>query len=637
MKKKPAPRTEDELAEIWKKRYDLAASQQEARFKKIAAYYDILYTVVSNEQKMAPWRSKVVFPTLGAKARDLIAKIVMTTPAVSPIVKAGAEEDQELSREKAEKIGHKLEADYTNPLLDSPMGEKLEDCLWDTVVGGLGVGKTPYVTRKRCRRERITDPETGMATEYERYIESQVGYNDLIPVTAFNFFHEPAAPSFYGAKWHIIREFKSLEELQAVNEDHGAEFYRNLKRLKGEASVGDPHAQYKASRDRVVGADALKADTTINHFPIYECYELSTKKLYTFAEHGEGNKRGWLLIRNQTNPYWHEKYPLVPFYVQRRPHNVWGVGLFETNHRLDAAKNSLFNHYLDAYSMAVDPGIIVEEESVVDDYVIEPGFELRYKRGGAKPEPFKMAAPDPAQIQIVLQMLEKELESNSISSYASGNPNSATDKTQGTATGIARLQDAAGDTISFFRRNYKQSLITLFSMWHSNNQQFMGAPETVMINDKDGRKPVQVSPEDIQGDVEITIDDESLQPMNKLDKRAQFNEVTDRMLVLQKASMEQANAFGGDPIMYDFRGMAAETAEQYGNQALSRYILTEEQVAEVKAQQQQQAAEMEAKAREAEMAQQAAMSGQKDTLKADDELNRMRAELAASGMEVGEE
>lgn len=625
---------------LWERRYEVASENQEPRFRKIAGWYDTYYASI-NTKNYAPWRSKVYIPVLATKTRNLIAKFIGLQPGFEVNVRNhDAEEDIQEIADKAQK---KLEYDYDNPCFDEPMREKLFSPLMDAVIGGLGIAKTPWIKKTQTSYKRPIDELSGKVDlSKEQVTDTETGYNDLVPVNVFNFFYDPGAKSLQGAAWLMIREFKSYSDLININEANGGKLYKNLDTIKEMSAGSDKWAQYNKSRDRIQNtSDPIADDDTLDQIEIFECYEKSSNTITTFAvgQSKDNKEKSWVEIRRQKNPYWHRRYPLVPFYILRRPYQLWGQGIFEDTERLQAATNDVFNHFLDNVNLSIDGMLLVNENSDVDDYVVEPGG-LIYYQGQVKPEQFKFPDPNPNIFNTVFQTIEGAIESATISQYATGVPNSSTDKTSGTATGIMRLQEAAGDMVGFMRSNFQTSIRTVGQHWLSNNQQFMAAPLT-LLGSKSGRKEaITINPEDLQYEMDLRIDDASMQPTSKQDKLQQEVAYQDRVLQLQQASFQQAQMAGTKPLILNFQELFEETSDAFGKKNTDKVIMSEDEVQEAAMEQQQQMMEQQ----QGQMAEQQQMMEQEQQAKMmeqaapyDEEISQDAAHMQAAGLLEPEE
>jgi len=574
----------------WRQRYDLAASNQEPLFKKFASWYDIANTVYPQDRKVAPWRSKVLFPTLGNKAWQLAAKFIGLQPgwAVKAKLPVFGEDTDDATakliiqhlREQELKAQHKLDYDYNCPEMDEPMREKLLATMMDAIVTGTGLGKVPWTVKNKVRYERVPNKDGSVDVTKEKVTEKVIGYNDLIPVNIFNVFISPSAYNLYSSPWVVIKEFKTYAELERINKARGGKFYTNLDQLKDSKATSDQFAQYKASRNRIVAnQDPIAVDKTVAQLPLYECYDLDDNTISTYVAAGTSKDKNaaWVQIRSQKNIYWHGKYPLVAFYIKKKPHDFWGMGIFQTNERLDAARNDVFNHYMDNWNLSVDGGIIAEVDSVINDYLVEPGFTLTYS--GAKPEQFKFPEPNPNQLTEVETMLDRALEDGTISAYSSGNTSSNLDTTAGTKGGILAIQESSNDILSFGRENFRTSITQVGKFFLSNDQQFMDEP-LVMPQEGSQDKPMTISPADLQGDLDLQVTEDSMAPLTKDQQLQQFQAWFTAELTLKQASEQQAQQtrWAIEPVYLDFDALHHDLAKNFNMDNSEKVILSGDEV-----------------------------------------------------------
>lgn len=567
MSKKLNPK---ELAVNWKTRLSTAESAQTKVFKRISQNYDALYAEVKTES--APWRSKPFIPIMTRQIWNLVAKTISLDPAFQARVRTNDLDDAEKQR-RADLIQKKLEYDWDNPKLDDTMPNKLVQGVLDGFVAGTGVFKVPYKTYKQIRKERLVDEYTGLVDiTQEKVIEKITGCNDLIPVNIFNFYISPDAKSLYTAPWIIVKERKSLSELEKTNKEKGFQLYQNLDKVRTNNKKPTDTYLYDRSRNRILNTTEQQ-DDTVHMVQIYECYE--DDMFYTFAE-GEGDE-AWILLRAQQNPYWHNKYPFAVFTPKPRPFNFWGESLYDTTLRSVQIYNDVFAQYLDAGNLSNAPMLIGDERTSVNDYVVEPAGTITYR--GEKPELFQFPSPDAVQLQTTLGILEQGIEGVTVSQYATGLPNSNTDKTQGTATGITKLQEAAGDILSFYKKQYKQTLQHIGRMWHSNSQQFMIEPLSLEVAKGSEYETIEIMPADLQGEVDIIIDDASMQPATKEEQKENFLLYIREVLNLKQASLAQSQAEGLPSVGLNFTRLIEELGEQFGYSGSQEIIIDEQEKA----------------------------------------------------------
>jgi hypothetical protein len=561
--------------EVWAQRYLTASSNQAKMFKRFSNWYDSLYAVVGVTP--SPWRSKMYVPVLARQTWALVSKFLAIKPTFQ-VKLSKPEFSEEDIDDKAEKARRKLEYDYENPYMDESMRDKLFAPLLDAVVTGTGIAKVCWRVENKVRYERMTDKYGNVDLTKEKKKTKKVSYNDIEPVNIFNVFVSPSAKNLYSAPWIIIKEFKTISELQAVNDAQGVQIYKNLDQLGGVAGYDDDMNSYNYSRNRLMNQQD-RQDKTIDMVKLYECYE--GDNIYTYAESqgekSDNDQSNWVLIREQSNPYWHGKYPLVKFHVKARPFQFWGEGLFETTYRLQAGYNDVFNHFLDQWNLSENSMLMTSERNNINDYVIEPGGVITY-RGDQPPTQFKHAPPDHNNFSTILTYMDQAIEGVTISQYAAGNPNSATDKTQGTATGIEHLQAAAGDVVSFMRNNFTQSVTQIGRMWLSNNQQYMTEPVNLIVNNNGNRSPMTISPQDLQGDMDLFVDEASMDPSTLPERRQAFIIYTQQLEALRLASTQQAQQtkFATDPLYINYAAQVQQYSEIMGHPNYEKLLVSQE-------------------------------------------------------------
>jgi hypothetical protein len=311
---------------------------------------------------------------------------------------------------------------------------------------------------------------------------------------------------------------------------------------------------------------------------IYECFE-KTPEGWMCSTYGVGeDKNGWVELEAPIMKYWHDFCPVQPFYIRKKSFSPWGESLFENNASLQYATNDLFNHYLDNWNLSIDAMIMYEDGTLMSDYTVEPGGEIVYS--GEKPEAFKFPEPNPAQLSQVINVINSAVESATVPQYLSGVPNSAMDKTAGTATGITSISEAANEKIGYMRDNFKQSMVIIGKIWLSNLQQFQDKAEEIRLVSKGKEVPGIIMPEDYRGDITLTIDDDSLVPMTKDEKRKALEALTANSIMLQKAAIEQANFLGTKQFIpkINFQEIQDEGVQYYSVKDPSRFILKDEDI-----------------------------------------------------------
>lgn len=535
------PSQEDtQRAYMWQKRYEAARDYQLPMFKKWAKWYEDMYAYV-NRDRMAPWRSKVFMPIIASKVWDLIARFVQYRPGwdvsvrtlpVNTLSEEAFKNYMDEATKNIEKVKMKLDYDYDSPLMDEPIQDELLGAMLDAAVTGQGLGRVPYLTKQVEYKEHV---ETNGGIDYskEKVTTAREGYNCFQSINIFNVFMAPTARGLQKSPWVIIHDFVPLADLKADGK------YKNLDKVQAGKATNE-FASYESARNRLFDSrDVQTLDESISTVEIFECWDKHTQECIVYAKSAaQSGNTDWVEIFRGNNIYWHKKYPFVAFYIRRKPYQFWGESLFENSETLQSAINDVFNHHMDGLNMA-DGMVAIEEGSVVEPYRVQPGGELRYR--GEIPKQFRFTPPDPAQIQVVTTLVQGAIENATISQYASGVANSATDNTAGTATGVTRMMEAAAEKVGFMRSNFRRSWREVGVMWVSNTQQFMNH-DIVYEQVKNGQKQPQViRPSDQMGIWNIRIDDSSFEPVSKDAKLKGFLDYTANLQAWQKASVEQAD------------------------------------------------------------------------------------------------
>lgn len=571
-------------ASTWQQRFETRKIRQRQMFEDAQKYYDIMYAVQRTD-KISPWKSKVYVPVLASKAWDLISRMSDVLPLFQVTIKneltlndeTGNFELEQGVKEREDRIEAKLQYDYENAH-EEPMKLKVFDPLVDAVVAGTGYAYAPWCFEEKKTHGRQYD-ESGMMDNENVVVKTQqTGYNGFEPVNFFNVFPGDG-PSFHRIPYLIVRGYKPKVDMELAG------IYENLDQCDtGPKQPVDEFSLYNQSRNRVINdLDMVSMDDTVDMITYYECYERTTdgivKTVYAEGlantDDGENNddEKPWVEIQAPSVPYWHDFYPVVPFYCRRKSFSPFGESLFENNRTLQSATNDLFNHYLDNWNLSIESMLMYEDGSLTNDFIIEPGGEITFT--GEPPKQFKFPEPNPNQLSVVLNTLEKGIENATFSQYASGVPNSQTDTTQGTAYGVRTITEAATTKIGFFRDNFKQSMKTLGRIWLSNLQQFSDDPSEIRRN-VDGRTvPDIVVPSDYQGEMELDIDDDSMTPLSKQDKMDANDRFINSILALQKAAMTQAEVFKqpSDIPRFNFNEIVEDTAELFSKKDFNRYLL----------------------------------------------------------------
>lgn len=144
------------------------------------------------------------------------------------------------------------------------------------------------------------------------------------------------------------------------------------------------------------------------------------------------------------------------------------------------------------------------------------------------------------------------------------------------------ISEAATEKIGYMRDNFKQSMVMVGKIWLSNLQQYQDMTEEIRTFERGAEKPDIVLPSDYAGDIALTIDDDSLTPMTKEEKRGSLEALTAQALMIQKASIEQANILGSKdyiPIV-NYAEILEESVQYYAVKDPARFIVEKSETEE---------------------------------------------------------
>lgn len=537
----------------WSTRFKEADQAQQSLRSAFSRWYDSFYAVYT--ENVAPWRSKVVDPKVASKCKAVIAKLSLSEPTPNLI----PNDDHDFLKARNNEV--LLKNDLNNPLFEQSIYLKKNSILTDAGVTGTGLALVPWKYCKKTYFSRVVDKNGKVDLEKEKKKEVKVGYNELEPISVFRIFIDPEASSLNDARWVIIQDFKDIEDLKAMSDT--SKGYKNLDKIVQASPQNTITRQLESSRNRLLSQLSSGGDKC----EIWHCWD-RIKGTYEIVANG-----GALVIKEDKNYYWHGKFPIVSFYIKPRAHSFWGEGLFEATERLDSANNSLMNHFFDQLDLSINSFLIRQSGTQIVSYDMSPGGEIVYT-GNEKPEFSAIPQPDVQGFQLARQMLSESIEENTISQYELGTPRSATDKTQGTATGIQEVRDAASDIIRSFEMAWSSSWKEVFAIWMSNNQQFMDRERAIRILGPNGYYPKLIKPEDIitAGQLDIEVDVDAMRPRSKEADRALTIAYIDKQLEIYKLSQQDAQISGKAPLSINFFELSRVFADAMGQKAFDRII-----------------------------------------------------------------
>lgn len=540
----------------WKARFSSAQAHQQPLFNAASRWFDAFYAA-QDQRNIAPWRSKITDPKIASKIMGVVMKLSLYDP------KPNFRPDDQYDFIKADNNEHLIQWQLRNPRFPDTIESRRYSVLVDAAVAGTGYALLPWKHETVKYKMRNKDTKGKVKFDEDKIKSVKMGYNDFIPVSFFRVFIEPGAQSFYSARYIILQDFKTIEELKQCNEEgeDGYGKYINLSELEeATGSTGNETEMFERSRNRLLSINDRSDESKNKPIEILYCFDTVTGEKVTL-----GNRETIIQPLEQQD-YWHGKVPIAPFYIRQRAHSPFGDGLYERVERLGAANDANINHFFDQLDMSMN-GMVLRREGSTLDMDNTPGGEAVYS--GEKPDRWSFQAPDAQGFQQARNILSEAIEENTVSNYELGISRSSTDQTQGTKGGIIAIQDAAGDVISFFEKTYAASWKMVFQQWLSNNQQYMDHEQALRIEGSDGWYPKKITPDDIvtQGTLHAEVDVETMKPKNKDVDRALTLAWVDKQLEIVQVALKN-----GGKINLNWYELSKTAAESAGNIQFDRIM-----------------------------------------------------------------
>lgn len=320
------------------------------------------------------------------------------------------------------------------------------------------------------------------------------------PWNIYDAWWDPTARDVDTAAYFVLRSWYSKEQLLklgcSVNGTHDKAkcngIFHNLDKLfiVGTTSKIDTTAQSRF----LTGSGANQSATTNQYQDMFEILEVWTDDTVTVT----GSRK--VLLRNDPNPYWHGRKPIV--LAQTRPDLFEMQGIPETElvDHLQQAQWTLQNMTIDNLHLTTMRGITYREGGVTDPNALQ--LKPRFKWPVVDHDdikPFEIQPISSDVYQERTRLLSDMQLVTGINPYVSGSDLSSVD--QNTATGVTALQEVASRLLRFkaAQLQYKGYQRT-FEMWGDMVQQFMDKEVAVQLTGQDGQPLwLQVGPKDVAG------------------------------------------------------------------------------------------------------------------------------------------
>lgn len=320
------------------------------------------------------------------------------------------------------------------------------------------------------------------------------------PWNIYHTFWEPGSRDVDSAGYVVLQSWLSKEDVLrlACTVDHANSdsacngILHNTDELLASGAGAAPAT---SAQNRIIESDYTRYKDK------FLLEEIWTDETWTII----GNKQ--ILMRQQANPYWHGRKPVVVAQVRPDLFEMLGVAETELVDHLQQAQWTLQRATFDNLLLTVQRGITYREGGVTDpnDLQLRPRFKWPVTdHDDIRPFEVQPIAADVFQER---QRLQSDMQLvTGINPYVSGSDLNTVD--QNTATGVTALQEVASRLLRFkaSQLQYKGYQRT-YEMWGDMVQQFMDKSVWVEITGDDGQPSwLEVPPSAVAGHFNYRID-----------------------------------------------------------------------------------------------------------------------------------
>jgi hypothetical protein len=364
--------------------------------------------------------------------------------------------------------------------------EKVVSWIKNALIYGTGIAKLYWKNVEReitsYEFDQMGKPLMGEDGEFITKTETITETDDpcMEVVNIYDFFVDPEATDIQDAEWVIHRYYKSLGELEEAG------YYQNLKKLKRYISKIEKSPEEIERHETAFGYRG-EQDDTVDKVEIWEMWDSDGLTVMAAGE---------VLIREQSNPFWHGKKPFIALHDSIVPHEFYGKGEIEPVIKLQHALNTIQNQIIDNRTQ-----VLMNMWKITGENVDES--ELTYRPNGIIHLSSEYEKVDPivppdltGNAQKDLSLIKSDIQQAlGIYDYTKG-ADSGTNKT---ATGISLVQEAANARFNHKIQLLEEALKTLGEMVLALYQQFITDEKVLRVVGKNGEEFVRVIPAEIAG------------------------------------------------------------------------------------------------------------------------------------------
>jgi len=490
-------------------KFNVADKYTQGYFTKFQNYYE-LYRSYLGSGKL-PWRSNLFIP----KTFEIIETVAPRIVQAQKTFKALPVEGMDV-----------LNADAYTDLLKfqfqkTDMEDVIEEWVKETLIYGTGFVKVTW------GKNDMPSPEV---------------------VDIYDIFPDPKARFLEEAKYVIHRVYRDIEDLEE-NPNYDRKAIERLKKI--DISTRDNEERMQRLSLAGITAD----DGKRKRFEILEYWGKFEGKDYLIAVERSTQE----LLRCDESPY-KTGLPFVVARDQLIPHELYGIGEIEPIESLQNELNDVRNQRMDNVKLALNKMWKVQAGGVQfeDELVSRPGGIIHETRQGGI-EQFEMGDVTNSGYQeepIIKSDMERTTGANTAMAGALVSPMGGT---QGgvlnrTATAYQGSINQGDKRFNSKVNQIKRGLIKLGRKFLELDQQFMDKPQMIRILGKKGEKMMEVQPEDIKSNFDLTIEVEYLDEFQRMQQD-------------QQIAQSMANVPG-----FDIAKFMVDSLERNGRKGVEQYM-----------------------------------------------------------------
>jgi hypothetical protein len=515
------------------------------------------------EQTPAPdeddWHSMITTPYVLQTCEGMLATMLEPHPRFNVQPRPRPEEplDEVLRRVTRvdaieDTIRYALDRDH--------FAEKQRDFMQQDMIAGISVLKNYWHTEHRDVTQLVPEM-VEIEDEYGNIVDSMVTHKEEVTKNALfrddaccevvdvrDFFWPSQASSIEKAEYLIHRTWESFSALKRKEKEG---YYKNVDKLKQQDS---------RSRASDITKREMKLRNIDRTQDLVEVLEYWTPERKITV----GNRS--VELDNDSNPFWNGRQPFIVCSAMPDAFQVAGLSVVEALAQLQEMMWTLQNQRLDVVRMLAN--VITLIRSDVDD-----------------PEAFEWApeaqwfVEDPGQVSTLpidasvagITIQAEELIKGDLQNIMGGLPmasgaDTGTSVDQATATGMSIITTIAQRIIQARKQHYLWSYARLGKDYLLLYQQFLRDDRIVKVLGANGAAAYKtISPLDIQGDFDVTIDVTSDSLMRQ-ERRAEAN-----ALLQMAGSLAPIMAQSGAPL--NLKAFMEKALDAYDVQDKERYFM----------------------------------------------------------------